>query len=219
MPAEDRITETVNTLIVRGYEVGEETRLSLTNFRKALSKALEAPRIAPAHKRQIRTSLMKDLFRGSRKEDIETSELRKLTEEAVEDYALRELDRARRLSGMIDREMITRILEELKAVLNIKDKIRLELKPMKTKAASISLKRGAIRLSKFLAPKLNEGIVKNLILHELARLNLNTTYHRKDFYNLIYNIISKGNLKKFEKEILAKLMELNSETRRVVGGA
>ncbi len=111
---------------------------------------------------------------------------------------------------MIDREHIKSILEELKTALNLKDDIKLELRPMKTKAASTSLKRKTIRLNKNLIPNINHETIRYLILHELTHIKLNTIHHTKDFYNLLHSIIDKNTAKELEEEILAKLIKLNN---------
>ena len=49
---------------------------------------------------------------------------------------------------MIDRKSLKSIMRELKTTLNLEDDIKLELRPMKTKAASTSLRRKIIRLNK-----------------------------------------------------------------------
>ena len=117
----------------------------------------------------------------------------------------------------MDRKTIMSILKELKTTLDITDHIRLELRPMKTKAASISLKWKTIRINKFLTSNLDEEAMKYLILHELAHLKLNTTHHTNELYNLIYAIIDKNDVEKFETEILAKLIELsNKRNKRII---
>ena len=92
IPTEDRITETVKTLITQKYET--EPPADLPNFRKELSRATVAPRITQTHKRRIRTALLKDLITGLRGK-IKTSELVRLAGELVEEYVLKELERAK----------------------------------------------------------------------------------------------------------------------------
>jgi len=115
---------------------------------------------------------------------------------------------------MIDREHIKSILEELKTTLNLKDDIKLELRPMKTKAASTSLKRKTIRLNKNLIPNINHETIRYLILHELTHIKLNTIHHTKDFYDIIYSVINKDAVKEIEEKILTKLIELNNSSQK-----
>ncbi|RLG60473.1 type I restriction endonuclease subunit R, partial [Candidatus Geothermarchaeota archaeon] len=85
MTPEDKIIETIKTLIIQRYEIKEEPILRLENFKKTLLETLSSPRITNTHKRRIRTALMKDLFIELRDLDIEVSEIRRLAEEAVEE--------------------------------------------------------------------------------------------------------------------------------------
>jgi len=59
--------------------------------------------------------------------------------------------------------------------------IRIVLRPMKIKAASISLKNGTIRLNKNLIPKLDGESIKYLLLHELIYYKLRSTNHNGNF--------------------------------------
>jgi type I site-specific restriction-modification system R (restriction) subunit len=92
----DRITETVKLLITQKYTINEGAQLQLANFKKALSETIEAPRMVTTHIRYIRTALMKDLFMELREQGIKISELKRLSEDVVEDYILNELTRLKR---------------------------------------------------------------------------------------------------------------------------
>jgi len=79
------------------------------------------------------------------------------------------------------------ILEEYRKWLGIEDKIKLELKPLKTKAASISLRKGVIRLNRNLIPLLSDESIKYLILHELVHYKIGSVYHTKNFMKKFLN--------------------------------
>ncbi len=116
----------------------------------------------------------------------------------------------------MNREHITRMLEELKTMLGIKEKVKLELRPLKTKAASVSLKRNVIRLSKGVVSGLDEKPVRYLILHELVHLKLRSIHHTNDFYRMVHSIVKEEEVKEFEEDIIAKLIELNSRGIKAV---
>jgi len=115
---------------------------------------------------------------------------------------------------MIDRKSLKSIMRELKTTLNLEDDIKLELRPMKTKAASTSLKRKIIRLNKNLIPNISHEAIRYLILHELIHIKLNTIHHTKDFYDIIYSMIGKDAVKEMEEKILTKLIKVNDSIGR-----
>ena len=115
---------------------------------------------------------------------------------------------------MVSKEFIMGILEELKAILGIADRVKLELRPLKTKAASVSLRRKVIRLSKHLLPKLDKVSLRYLIFHELVHLKLRTIHHTRDFYRLVYSVFDEETVKRSEEKILASLIELSCKHMR-----
>ena len=114
----------------------------------------------------------------------------------------------------MNKEKIRLLFKELSDQLGIDGKVRLELRFMKTKAASVSIRRKVIRLNRGLIEKLQEDSLKYLILHELVHLKLRTTYHDEKFYNLIYSIFDENKTKELEEEILANLIKINKELGR-----
>lgn len=110
----------------------------------------------------------------------------------------------------MNREQLKEILHEIKKDLEISEKIKIELKPMKTKAASISLKRSTIRINKNILQNLDQDCVKYLILHELAHYKLKNTYHNNDFYKQLNKKINSVKAKELERKILTSLLELNN---------
>lgn len=109
----------------------------------------------------------------------------------------------------MNKEQINNILNDLKQDLGIKEKIKLEIKPMKIKAASISLNKNIIKINKSLLPQLDPQCVKYLILHELLHLKLKNTYHNNNFYEILHNKIDEEQLNEMEKKIFASLLKLN----------
>ncbi|MEM2294120.1 MAG: YgjP-like metallopeptidase domain-containing protein [Nitrososphaerota archaeon] len=114
----------------------------------------------------------------------------------------------RRLCGM-NKEEINSMLNDLKQDLDIKEKIKVEVKPMKIKAASISLNKNTIRLNKNLLPQLEPQCIKYLILHELLHLKLKNIHHNNHFYEILYNKVDKEQLSEIERKIFASLLKLN----------
>ena len=96
------------------------------------------------------------------------------------------------------------ILDELQRELGIKEKVRVEIKPMKSKAASVSLRTGVIRLNKH-AMDSGELCIKYLLLHELAHLKLGRTTHGDDFYRVVYSVMSPDEVEECEKKVIQSL--------------
>lgn len=101
------------------------------------------------------------------------------------------------------------VLEELKEELGIKNSIKIVLVPMKTKAASISLKRRIIRINKNIIPDLDEECIKYLILHELIHYKLKNTYHNEEFYRQLTQKIDENRARELERKILTALLQIN----------
>lgn len=109
----------------------------------------------------------------------------------------------------MNKEQLKEILNELKDNLNISENIKIELRPMKTKAASISLKKNTIRINKNIIPTLTPDCIKYLILHELTHYKLKSTYHNGDFHKQINKKIANAKAKELERKILRSLLKLN----------
>jgi len=109
----------------------------------------------------------------------------------------------------MNREQLNEILKQLKNELEIKEHIKIELKPMKTKAASISLSKNTIRINKNIITNLDTECIKYLLLHELIHYKLKSTYHNREFYNQLTDKINKTKAKELERKILATLLQLN----------
>ena len=103
------------------------------------------------------------------------------------------------------------ILNQLKKDLEIPEdeNIRIIIKPMKTKAASISLKNKIIRLNKNLI-SLDPECTRYLLLHELVHFKLKSTNHNNEFLKQLYSKIDTIKAKKIEEKILTKMLELNN---------
>jgi len=110
----------------------------------------------------------------------------------------------------LNTKQLKEILNQIKQDLNISEKIKIELKPMKTKAASISFKRNTIRINKNILQNLDQDCIKYLILHELAHYKLKSTYHNKNFYKQLNKKVNNTKAKELERKILTSLLELNN---------
>jgi len=91
----------------------------------------------------------------------------------------------------MNRKQLKEILNELKNEFKISDPIKIELKPMKTKAASVSLSKSIIRINKNIIPNLDTECLKYLILHELIHYKLKSTYHNGLFHKELNRKISE----------------------------
>ena len=109
------------------------------------------------------------------------------------------------------REEIKRMMDEVRATLGIKDKIKLEIRPMKTKAASISLDKGVLRINRNLLPYLDEDAIHYLILHELLHCKRNSIYHGNGFYEEIEKYTERDRIKRAEDRIIQGLLILNGK--------
>jgi len=109
----------------------------------------------------------------------------------------------------MNKEQLREILNELKENLDIPANVKIEMRPMKTKAASISLKKNTIRINKNIIPTLNPDCIKYLILHELTHYRLRSTYHNDDFHKQINKRVDNAKAKELERKILTSLLELN----------
>jgi predicted metal-dependent hydrolase len=80
---------------------------------------------------------------------------------------------------------------------------------MKTKAASISLKKKTIRINKNIIATLDQDTIEYLLLHELTHFKLKTTYHNTNFYDQLNKKIDNTAAKQLERKILTTLLKLN----------
>ena len=108
-------------------------------------------------------------------------------------------------------KQLQKILKELKKELVIPEgeKIRIVLRPMKTKAASISLKNGTIRLNKNLISKLDPESIRYLLLHELIHYKLRSTNHNGAFQKQLNDKMEETKIREIENKIIKSLLELN----------
>jgi len=109
----------------------------------------------------------------------------------------------------MNRKQLNQILKQLKNELKIQDNIRIELKPMKTKAASISLNKAIIRINKNIIPNLDTECIKYLLLHELIHYKLKSKYHNGQFHKELNKKINETKAKQLERKILTALLQIN----------
>lgn len=110
----------------------------------------------------------------------------------------------------MNKEQLRKTLYELKESLAISDNIKIELTSMKTKAASISLKRNTIRLNKNIVYTLDQDCIEHLIVHELTHYKLGNTYHNREFHEQINKCIENAKSKETERKILQSLLKSNN---------
>ncbi len=110
----------------------------------------------------------------------------------------------------MNKDQLKEILSQVKSDLGIPEEIRIELKPMKIKAASISLRRNVMRINKNIIPHLDQESIKYLILHELIHYKLKSRYHNGDFYKQLYEKVEPEKARELERRILTSLLEINN---------
>jgi len=109
---------------------------------------------------------------------------------------------------------VATILEEVKAVVGIEEEVGVELKPYKTRGASIDLRRRILRINSYLLD-LGEDVVKCLILHELIHLKPETARHDVKFHELMshYAKILGIDLSNCHDKIVKRMLEINGLVR------
>jgi len=106
-------------------------------------------------------------------------------------------------------KQLKEILNQLKNELKVQEPIKIELKPLKTKAASISLNKNIIRINKNIISNLDSECIEYLLLHELIHFKLKSTYHNGNFHKQLNHKIDQAKAKEIERKILTSLLELN----------
>jgi len=109
----------------------------------------------------------------------------------------------------MNRKQISEILNQLRSELDIDDHIKLELRSMKIKAASISLEKNTIRLNKDLIQNLDEECIRYLLLHELLHYKLKNTYHNGEFRKQLTDKLGENKATQLERKIVTALIRLN----------
>ena len=97
MKLEERIAETVETIIRQRIGLPKEVTLNLCNFRQVLPEIVSSTRIVSSHAKEIRTALMKDLLKEIKGKvgEIDTKKIWELCEE-LKDYVVEELKESKR---------------------------------------------------------------------------------------------------------------------------
>lgn len=109
----------------------------------------------------------------------------------------------------MNKDQLKKLLDKVRGDLGIPEEMKIELKPMKIKAASISLKRNTIRINKNLISCLDQEAIEYLILHELIHYKLKSRYHNGDFYKQLYERVDAAKAGELERRILTCLLEVN----------
>ena len=109
----------------------------------------------------------------------------------------------------MNRRQLNEILEQLKGELEIDEPIKIELRPMKIKAASISISKNTIRINKNILSDLDVECIRYLLLHELIHYKLKSTYHNGEFYKQLTDKISESKVRQLEGKIIEALLQLN----------
>ena len=95
--------------------------------------------------------------------------------------------------------------------LNINDKIKIEIKPMKQDIASFSFKTKTLRLNKYVVENFDDELLYYIILHELIHFKTNSLYHGIDFYEELKKHYSEEQCDEIELKIIQKLIMLKRQ--------
>lgn len=114
---------------------------------------------------------------------------------------------------MESRERLRRLLERAKVDLGVDERVKLVIQPMKRKMASVSLKKGVIRLNKNVVNILDDDELYYILVHELVHLKLGTMDHGVKFYETLHTLYPKNKLEELESKIVKKLVNIMPEAR------
>lgn len=88
-PMIERIKDTIKILVKKRFEI--DIDLDLKELIDTINKVMEASRIMQSHEYDVRTALMKDLFKNIKK--IDAREIKRFAEEVSRDYIMNEIKR------------------------------------------------------------------------------------------------------------------------------
>lgn len=102
-PPEERIIDTLNLLLNQQFGDKKELSFNLEELRKTILEVTKATKIVAYHENQVRTALMKDLFKEMKKEKINISqilpELKNFAEIVTKEYIIEEIKKTRKTRG------------------------------------------------------------------------------------------------------------------------
>ncbi len=87
----ERITDTINLLL--SEMLGNKISLELNELKETISKIIKAPKIVPSHENEIRTALLKDLFRELKNVDL--TKRKDFAETITREYIMDELEKTK----------------------------------------------------------------------------------------------------------------------------
>ena len=105
-------------------------------------------------------------------------------------------------------QQLRKLLNEAKGLVGIEDsKLKVVLYPMKRKVASVSLKTKTIRLNREIALKLDEELLRYLLVHELIHFKLRSLSHDDKFWKELEKIYPLSKVKEIEHRIINSTYE------------
>ena len=100
--------------------------------------------------------------------------------------------------------MLEDLLERARELLDCQRNVKIKVRPLKTSVARVSFKYGTITLDPSVL-ELDEEEIFYVLVHELAHLKAETTYHSSSFWKEVERAFPEERAKEFEDWIMMKL--------------
>nr|WP_245610340.1 YgjP-like metallopeptidase domain-containing protein [Thermococcus celericrescens] len=106
---------------------------------------------------------------------------------------------SQRCAGMLDE-----LLQQAKDLLGCQRQVRVKVRPLKTSIARVSFKYGTITVDPSVL-ELDEEEILYVLVHELAHLKAETTYHSSAFWEEVGKVFPENKARELEDSIMTKL--------------
>jgi len=100
--------------------------------------------------------------------------------------------------------MLEELLERAKELLECRRPVKVKVKPLKTSVARVSFKYGTITIDPSVL-ELEEEEILYVLVHELAHLKAETTYHSSAFWKEMERVFPEEKAKELEDRVMMKL--------------
>ncbi|NJE04108.1 M48 family metallopeptidase [Thermococcus sp. MV11] len=100
--------------------------------------------------------------------------------------------------------MLEELLEQAKRLIDCHREVKVKVRPLKTSIARVSFRYGTITLDPSVL-KLEEEEILYVLVHELAHLKAETTYHSSAFWMEVEKAFPRERAKELEDNVMMKL--------------
>jgi len=100
--------------------------------------------------------------------------------------------------------MLEELLEQAKELLECRRPVKVKVRPLKTSVARISFRYGTITIDPSVL-ELEEEEILYVLVHELAHLKAETTYHSSAFWKEMERVFPEEKAKELEDRVMMKL--------------